>query len=60
LRLPFLLKAFQMPASIRRWLDWVITFCSGKKQLSEPTKKAMRGMRPRMAFVSLAVVTGGN
>jgi hypothetical protein len=29
-------------------------------QLGEPTKKAMRGLRPRMAFVSLAGFTGGD
>jgi hypothetical protein len=31
-----------------------------ERQLGEPTKKATRGLRPRMALVSLAVFTGGN
>jgi len=58
-----------MPAMFGRWqvlmfgrwqvLQNLALFPKTSK-LSEPTKKAMRGMRPRMAFVSLAVFTGGN
>jgi len=40
---------------------WQTALCSRKQsQQGEPTKKAMRGMRPRMAFVSLADVTGAD